>query len=79
MTVKELKEYLANIPNDAEVLIEYGQNKERAESFVQSRSKNCDDTDDMIFEWDEWREYYGDEAVEEYDKNGKVTAVLISY
>ena len=84
MTVKELKKYLSDIPDNAVVFLEcdHGQNKEQADSFVKSRSNIEEvehDPDAMIFEWDNWKECYDEECVEEYDESGKVTAVLISY
>lgn len=33
----------------------------------------------MIFEWDNWREVYDEDAIEDYDEAAPITAVLISY
>lgn len=84
MTVKELKEKLLNIPNDVEVFLEcdHGQNKESASCMVVSRSPIEEEhyaPDEMIFEWDNWKECYDEDCVDEYDEKGKITAVLISY
>lgn len=82
MTVKDLREYLSNTPDDAVVFLEcdHGQNKERADSFVESRSPiDFRDPDAMIFEWDNWTEVYDEDYVENYDEGRKVTAILISY
>lgn len=78
-----MKEGLLNIPNDVEVFLEcdHGQNKERAAGMVVSRSlieEHCD-PDSMVFEWDNWKECYDEDCVDEYDEKGKITAVLISY
>lgn len=85
ITVKELKEFLKNVPDDALVAIEadHGQNKEFAESFVVTRENLDDigygDIDEIIFEWENWEEVYDEDAVEEYPIDGKITGVLISY
>lgn len=39
----------------------------------------CEDPDAMIFEWGNWREVYDEDYVGEYDEDGEITAVLISY
>lgn len=89
MTVMELIVALDEIraSNDAEVFIEadHGQNKEHACSLVVSRtSKDSEDFGDpnaMIWEWetDNLADFYDDGALDDYDFNGPVTAVLISY
>ena len=91
MTVMELIVALdeSGAANDAIVFIEadHGQNKEEACSLTVSRtardSQNFGDPDAMIWEWDVSREelaaYYDDDALDDYDFDGEVTAVLISY
>lgn len=84
MRIRDLKECLAKIPEDAIVFIEcdHGQQLEEAYNITMSRSEVTEkhpDPDSMIFEYDNWREVYDEESIEEYDENGKVTAVLISY
>ena len=85
ITVKELKELLNDIPDDAIVAIEadHGQHTEFANSFVVTRENFDDidysDIDNVMFEWDNWREVYDEDAIEEYPVDGKITGVLISY
>lgn len=87
MTVALLKEFLESyeVPDDAVIFVEadHGQNKERAGGILISRSVLEDgeytDTDSLIFEWDGYEEYYDEWALEEYDPDGPITAVLISY
>lgn len=83
MTAKELKQKLAEIPDDAEVYLEcdHGQNKEYAGYVVVSRSlvEELCDPDSMVFECDNWRDAYDEDYVDEYDENGNITAVLISH
>ena len=84
MTVKELKELLEDIPDDAEIMIEadHGQHTERAESFVVTRENLddavCNHADELIFEWSNWKSCYDEDAVEEYPVDGEITGVLIS-
>lgn len=84
MTVKELKELLDDIPDEAEIMIEadYGQHTERAESFVITRENLDDavynDVDELIFEWSNWKDCYDEDAVEEYPVDGKITGILLS-
>ena len=87
MTVMELIVAIDDmkIPNDALVFIEadHGQNKEEAGSLTISRtakdSEGYGDPDAMIWEWDtdNLADFYDDLA--DYDFNGPITAVLISY
>lgn len=80
MKVKELREYLSNIPDNAEILLEcdHGQNIESGWSVVISRSEiEGENYEAMIFEYDNWRECYDEDCVNEYPANGKITAVLI--
>lgn len=85
ITVKELKELLKDIPDDAVVAIEanHGQHTELADSFVVTRENLDDmgygDIDVVMFEWDNWQEAYDEDAIEEYPVDGKITGVLISY
>ena len=85
MTVKELKEFLKDIPDDAIVAIEadHGQHTEFANSLVVTRENLDDieygDIDVVMFEWDNWQEVYDEDAIEEYPVDGKITGVLISY
>lgn len=87
MLVKELVNEIRErgVPDDAKVFVEadHGQNKEEANTVVVSRwPKNNEyfgDPDAMIFEWDNWKECYDEEAIEEYDETAPITAVLISY
>lgn len=87
MTVALLKEFLESyeVPDDAVIFVEadHGQDKERAGSILVSRSVLEDgeytDPDSLIFEWDEYEECYDEDCLEEYDPDGPITAVLISY
>lgn len=91
MTVMELIVALdeCGAANDALVFIEadHGQDKEEAGSLTVSRTpQNSEDFGDpnaMIWEWDMSKEelaaYYDDDALDDYDFDGEVTAVLISY
>ena len=75
--------------NDALVFIEadHGQSKEPVGSLTVSRtprdSEAFGDPDAMIWEWnmprEELADYYDDGALDDYDFNGQVTAVLISF
>lgn len=79
MIVKELKETLKEIPDDAKVFIQcdHGQNIESAYYIEPSRSVNTDCIEEMIFEYENWKECYDEDSVEKYDENSKITAVLI--
>ena len=82
MTIKELLEIIEEeqIPLDAEIFIEadHGENKEGASSITVSRSELEDDPEDMIWEYDDdLSDYYDEESLEEYDPNGKITAITI--
>lgn len=89
MTVMELIVALDEIgaANDAEVFIEadHGQDKEPACSIVVSRtSKDSEyfgDPGAMIWEWetDNLADFYDEDDLDDYDFDGPVTAVLISY
>lgn len=91
MTVMELIVALdeCGAANDALVFIEadHGQDKEEAGSLTVSRtprnSEDFGDPDAMIWEWDMSKEelaaYYDDDALDDYDFDGEITAVLISY
>lgn len=85
ITVKELKEFLNDIPDDAIVAIEadHGQHTEFANSFVITRESLddvvCNHADELIFEWSNWKNCYDEDAVEEYPVDGEITGVLISY
>lgn len=79
MTVKELKEQLSYLPDNAKVVLQcdHGQNIETAHWITVSRSESSNNYGDMIFEYENWRDCYDEDAVEEYDKTGEITAVLI--
>ena len=85
ITVKELKEFLEDIPDNAVVAIEadHGQRTEFANSFVVTRENldgmDYNDIDNVMFEWDNWKDVYDEDAIEEYPVDGKITGVLISY
>lgn len=80
--IQEFTEY--RIPMNADVFIEadHGQNKEAAYSLVVSRtpitSDEYGDPDAMVWEYENWREIYDEDAIEEYDEDAPVTAVLIT-
>lgn len=81
MTVKELKELLKDIPDEADVIIEadHGDHPEIAESFAITRNYlDTEDADDVIYEWEGWRKIYDEDAVAEYPTDGEITGVLIS-
>ena len=87
MTTKELIDTLKelDVSDDAKVFVEadHGQNKERANAVVVSRwsrDNECfGNPNEMIFEWDNWREVYDEDVIENYDDTAPITAVLISY
>lgn len=87
MTVKELKKLLDKIgvPDTAEVYVEadHGQNKENAANVIVSRCpadhKYFGDPDAMVWEYSNYRDVYDEDALDEYNENGPVTAVLITY
>jgi hypothetical protein len=82
MTIKELKEIIKEecIPDTAEIYIftDHGQEDERAYSYIISRSKLGDDVEEMVWEFESMEDYYDEDVLEEYDKDGTITAVLIS-
>lgn len=82
MKIKELKEFVKknNIPDDAEILIfaDHGQDDEIANYITLSRDEVCEGDSSMIWESEEYEEVYDKDALELYDKNGKVTAILLS-
>ena len=85
MTVKELKELLKGIPDNAEVIIEteYANHPEGVEYSTVTRSELadefcCEGIENAIYEWDNWREVYDEDAVFAYPIDGKVTGVLLS-
>ena len=89
MTVMELIVALdeCGAANDALVFIEadHGQDKEEAGSLTVSRtprnSEGFGDPNAMIWEWetDNLADFYDEDDLDDYDFNGPVTAVLISY
>lgn len=85
MTVKELKEYLANIPDDADVFVyaDHGQNNELAAWFDTTHQKDINRVFDEIItdelvkeEYDGNFEYCGHDCNTEFSK--EITAVIIS-
>lgn len=82
MTLGELKELQKelNIPDEAVicVLANYGQDCEMAHGLIVSRSIDTDCPDSMIWEYSNYKEVYEDDALEEYDVNGKITAICIN-
>jgi hypothetical protein len=83
MTIKELKEIIEkeNIPDDAQVYIcaDHGQREEKAHSYSVSRSECEYYGDGMIWEVDNMEEYYDKDALDEYNKDGEITSLLIGY
>lgn len=79
MTVKELKEQLNYLPDNAKVVLQcdHGQNIETAHWINVSRSELSSDYGDMIFEYENWRNCYDEDTVEGYNETGEITAVLI--
>ncbi len=80
MKAKELREFLNGIPDDAKIFLkcDHGENIESGDLVVISRSEiEGNDYDAMIFEYDDWKEYYEECLVNNYPVNGKITAVLI--
>lgn len=79
MIVKELKEMLNGCPDNASVVLQcdHGQNIEAAHWITVSRSESSNDYGDMIFEYENWRDCYDENVVEQYNETGEITAVLI--
>lgn len=85
MTIEELLEIIdeEKIPLDSEVFVyaDHAQNKEGMSGVEISRSpvdKNCPES--MIWERgddDDLEDYYSEYDLEDYDRNGKITAVTI--
>lgn len=84
MKVKELKEILSGVPDDAEVIVsaQYGDNEELANyCFVTREDLTEFDKDDMdipIYERENWEKRYDEMSVKEYPRNGKITGILLS-
>lgn len=76
--LKELQKEL-NIPDDAEIYVyaDHGQDFENAYCIEVSRSENLEYEDMRIWEWQNYKDTYDDDALEEYDENGKITAICI--
>ena len=81
MTVIEFKEYLKerNIPDDAEIVVfaDHGQNFELSSGCNFSRSNLQRDMESMIWEYEGYENDYDEDYLEEYPKDGKITAVTI--
>lgn len=81
MTVKQLKEFIADIPDNATVVVEaeYGIHKENAKGIYVTRERlENENADELIYEYEHWQDYYDVDAVEEYPINNEITGVLIS-
>lgn len=81
MTVKEFKKWVKDnkVPDCADIFIwaDHGQNGELGSSCVVSKSDTIDGWDTMVWEYDNYEECYDEDVVDEYPKNGYVTAITI--
>ena len=81
MNVGRFKELIKefDIPDDAEIFLctDHGQTEEKSYEICPSRSE-VTYGEDMIWESKEFREIYDEWALQEYNENGKVTAICIS-
>ncbi len=82
MTLGELKEKQKklNIPDEAVIYVyaDHGQDFELSYGLDVSRSIDVDCLESMIWEYSNYKEVYDDDALEEYDVNGKITAICIN-
>ncbi|MGL5330685.1 MAG: hypothetical protein ACRDD7_15565 [Peptostreptococcaceae bacterium] len=80
MTIRELKETIERLQldDDVEIFIhaDHGQNEERADFALPSRSK-VTYGDEMVWEYGYFEEDYDEDVIEEYDVDGKITAICI--
>ena len=82
MTVKDLKEAINDLPDDAEVIVyaDRGQHYEYASDTVVTRDnlENYDDLEEAVFEYADFQnDYYDDDALADYPFDGKVTGIVI--
>lgn len=82
MKIKELKECIENLPDDAEVIIQadHGQHYEYASDTVLTRSnlEQHNDLEEAIFEFADFQnDYYDEDALAEYPFTGEVTGIVI--
>lgn len=82
MTIKELRKTISNLPDDAEVIVyaDYGQHYEYASDTVVTRDnlENYDDLEEAVFEYADFQnDYYDDDALTDYQFDGKVTGIVI--
>lgn len=77
--LKELQKEL-NIPDEAVIYVytDHGQCCEMACDVDISRSDNLEYEDMRIWEYQNYKEIYDDDALEEYDENGSITAICIT-
>lgn len=77
--LKELQQEL-NIPDEAMICVyaDHGQDCELSYSLTVSRSMDTNCPDSMIWEYSNYKDVYDDDALEEYDVNGKITAICIN-
>lgn len=82
MTVKELKEYLQDIPDDAKVIVwaEAACHYEKAKVLIATRDKvdSEGDVENAIYEYGGWECVYDKCEVDKYPVDGKITGVLLS-
>ena len=82
MKIKDLYRYIEenNISEEAEIIIEaeYGDCEEIARTLLVSRSPVTFDTGSMIFECQGYKHLYDPDAIKSYNKDGDVTAILIT-
>ena len=74
LTVGELKKFLLNnnIPDSAEIMVEAGHGQNIESGFAISISRDIKDcAEEMIFESDDFKEFHDEDALEDYDENGK--------
>lgn len=81
MKVKELFETLKQrgVPDDAEIFVwaYHGDDGECVSSIDVSRSTNLGAYNEMIFEFKNYEKIYDEDCLEEYNKDGKITAVCL--
>lgn len=82
MTVKDLKEAINDLPDDAEVIVyaDHGQHYEYASDSIITRDnlENYYDLEEAVFEYADFQDdYYDDDALADYPFSGKVTGIVI--
>lgn len=77
--LKELQQEL-NIPDKAVIYVyaDHGQDCEISYGMDVSRSTHLESPEMMIWEYSNYKDVYDNDALEEYDVDGKITAICIN-